>query len=221
CPDDGAVVELAGGLGPQARYRRWVTALAGPPCIVAGNRSAVFTPVARLGLVAVWDDGDDLLAEPRAPYPHAREVALLRADGAGTGFLLGGHARTAEAQSLVDHGWARDLLAPRPVAREASPLIRALGDSEQALARDPDARRARLPAIGFQAAREALSADLPVLVQVPRAGYIPVVACAQCREPARCRRCAGPLGLPHAGPAAAGGDSGPAGGGPEAAAPPT
>ncbi len=223
CPDDGAVVELAGGLGPQARYRRWVTALAGPPCIVAGNRSAVFTPVARLGLVAVWDDGDDLLAEPRSPYPHAREVGLLRADGAGAGFLLGGHARTAEAQSLVDHGWARDLLAPRPAVREAGPLIRALGDSEQALARDPDARRARLPAIGFEAARRALSADLPVLVQVPRAGYIPVVACAHCREPARCRRCAGPLGLPHADPGAPGraGGVGAAGaGGAEEAAPP-
>src|SRR5699024_1156366 len=102
CPDGDAVVELAGGLGPQARYRRWVTALAGPPCIVAGNRSAVFTPVRNLGMVAVWDDGDDTLAEPRAPYPHAREAALLRADAAGAGFLLGGHARTAEAQSLVD-----------------------------------------------------------------------------------------------------------------------
>ncbi len=210
------VVELAGGLGPQARYRRWVTALAGPPCIVVGNRSAVFTPVSRLGLVALWDDGDDLLSEPRSPYPHAREVALLRADAAGAGFLLGGHARTAEAQSLVEHGWAQDLLAPRNAVRRASPLIRALADSEQALARDPAARRARLPAIGFQAARDALSADQPVLVQVPRAGYIPVVACAQCREPARCRRCAGPLGLPPPRPDGAAG-----GAGEEAAAPPT
>ncbi|WP_345603046.1 primosomal protein N' [Tomitella cavernea] len=213
----GPVVELAGGLGPQARYRRWVTALASPPCIVVGNRSAVFTPVTRLGLVALWDDGDDLLSEPRSPYPHAREVALLRADAAGSGFLLGGHARTAEAQSLVDHGWAQDLLAPRNEVRRASPLIRALADSEQALARDPAARRARLPAIGFQVARDALAAERPVLVQVPRAGYIPVVACAQCREPARCRRCAGPLGLPPPRPAAtaAGGD------GEDAAAAPT
>ncbi|QDQ99202.1 primosomal protein N' [Tomitella fengzijianii] len=218
---DGAVVELAGGLGPQARYRRWVTALAGPPCIVVGNRSAVFTPVARLGLVALWDDGDDLLSEPRSPYPHAREVGLLRADAAGAGFLLGGHARTAEAQSLVDHGWAQDLVAPRHRVRSASPLIRALADSEQALARDPAARQARLPAIGFQAARDALAAGLPVLVQVPRAGYIPVVACANCREPARCRRCAGPLGLPSPRTGAAAGAEGGGGDDQEAAAPPT
>lgn len=191
-----ATIALAAGLGPQARYRRWITALAGPPCIVVGNRSAVFTPVRHLGLVAVWDDGNDTLAEPRAPYPHAREAGLLRADAAGAGFLLGGHARTAEAQSLVDHGWAQDLLADRENVRTRAPLIRALADSERSLARDPSARRARLPAIGFQAARAALADGMPVLVQVPRAGYVPVVGCAACREPARCRRCAGPLGLP-------------------------
>ena len=49
-----------------------------------GTRSAVFAPVGALGLVAVWDDGDDTLAEPRAPYPHAREVAMLRADARRT-----------------------------------------------------------------------------------------------------------------------------------------
>ena len=37
----------------------------------------------RPGLVMVWADADDSLAEPRAPYPHAREVAMLRAHQAG------------------------------------------------------------------------------------------------------------------------------------------
>ena len=47
--------------------------------LVIGTRSAVFAPIHNLGLVLVWDVGDDSLAEPRAPYPHAREVAMLRA----------------------------------------------------------------------------------------------------------------------------------------------
>ncbi len=66
----------------------------------------MFAPVDRLGLVAIWDDGDDLHAEPRAPYPHAREVLLTRAQLAEAGALVGGHARTAEAQLLVETGWA-------------------------------------------------------------------------------------------------------------------
>jgi primosomal protein N' (replication factor Y) len=36
-----------------------------------------------------------------------------------------------------------------------------------------------------------------VLVQVPRAGYLPAVACATCRRPARCPACSGPLELPR------------------------
>ena len=35
--------------------------------MVIRTRSAVFAPVDRLGLVAVWEDGDESLAEPRAP----------------------------------------------------------------------------------------------------------------------------------------------------------
>jgi primosomal protein N' (replication factor Y) len=34
-----------------------------------------------------------------------------------------------------------------------------------------------------------------VLVQVPRRGYLPSVACAECRTPAACPHCSGPLGL--------------------------
>ena len=74
---------------------------AAAPGIVIGTRSAVFAPVADLGLVMVWDDGDDTLAEPRAPYPHAREVAMLRAHQLRCAALIGGYARTAEAQALV------------------------------------------------------------------------------------------------------------------------
>src|SRR5699024_4147750 len=86
------------------------------------------------------------------------------------------------------------------------PHIRAAGDSEPALERDPLARAARIPAVAFAAARTALAAGALVLVQVPRAGYLPVIACAGCKEPARCRSCAGPLGLP--GPAAGQGAAG-------------
>ena len=42
---------------------------------MAGTRSAMFAPVADLGLVVLWDEGDDLHAEPRAPYPHAQGSA--------------------------------------------------------------------------------------------------------------------------------------------------
>ncbi|MCU1588758.1 MAG: primosome assembly protein PriA, partial [Frankiales bacterium] len=60
-------------------------------------------------------------------------------------------------------------------------------------------RAARLPHAAFEAARAALRAGTPVLVQVPRRGYVPSLACARDRTPARCVECKGPLaGTEHA-----------------------
>ena len=78
--------------------------------------------------------------------------------------------------------------------RSAAPRVQALGDDFE-LARDPAARSARLPSLAHEAARRALAAGAPVLVQVPRRGYVPSLACARCRAPARCAHCAGPLGI--------------------------
>ena len=64
-------------------------------------------------------------------------------------------------------------------------------DSDHALERDPMARAARLPREVFEVMRAALARG-PVLVQVPRAGYLVALVCQSCREPARCRYCAGP-----------------------------
>lgn len=154
--DEHSVVALSAGLGPEARYRRWLAALRGSARLVIGTRSAVFAPLSELGLVMVWADADDSLAEPRAPYPHAREVAMLRAHQARCAALIGGYARTAEAHALVRSGWAHDVVAPRPEVRARSPRVVALDDSGYDDARDPAARTARLPSIALRAARSAL-----------------------------------------------------------------
>jgi primosomal protein N' (replication factor Y) len=182
---------LSADLGPAERYRRWLSVLRGSVPVAVGTRATAFAPVRDLGLVVVWDDGDDLHAEPRAPYPHVREVLALRAHLAGAAVLVGGLARTAEAQLLVDTGWARPLEPPRAQVRAAAPLVE--GTSEDQLARDPMAQAARLPALAFDAARAALASGAPVLVQVPRRGYLPSLACARDRTPARCTACSGPL----------------------------
>ncbi|TKA12498.1 primosomal protein N' [Actinacidiphila oryziradicis] len=205
---DAALTELLGAghhvlltadAGPEERYRRWLAISRGSARAVVGTRAAMFAPVADLGLVALWDDGDSSHAEPHAPQPHAREVLLLRATEERAGFLLGGLTCTVEGAQLVDTGWALPLGAGREQVRAAAPLIRTVGELDEA--RDAAARAARLPSLAWQVTRDALLRG-PVLVQVPRRGYVPRLACERCREPARCGNCAGPLEL-------TGGDSAP------------
>lgn len=190
------VVRLVAEDGPARRYRSFLRVLRGEARVVVGTRAAAFAPVRRLGLVACFDDGDDRLAEPRAPYPHARQVLILRAEQEGAALLLGGHTRTVEAQLLVETGWAHPVQPPRAVVRRAAPRVEAPTDVD--LAREGPAAAARIPHAAWQLARTALETG-PVLVQVPRSGYLPVVACARCHEPARCRACHGPLRLDRAG----------------------
>jgi len=182
---------LAADLGPAERYRRWLAVRRGLVRVVAGTRAAMFAPVAQLGLVVLWDDGDDLHAEPRAPYPNAREVLAMRAHRAGAAALIGGFARTAELTQLVAGGWARPLAGGAEALGQAAPRVRAAPD-EAELARDAAAMTARLPSLALRTARGGL-AQGPVLVQVPRRGYLAAVACARCRAQARCATCAGPL----------------------------
>lgn len=184
---------LTADLGPAERYRRFLACLAGEVRVVVGTRAAAFAPVPDVGLVVCWDDGDDLHEEPRAPYPHVREILTLRAHEAHAGAIIGGFATTAEALQLVTTGWARRVAPDRDVVRAHAPRVSVAGDDAE-LARDPQARTARLPSLAWQTARDGLARG-PVLVHVPRAGYVPAVACDRCRTPARCPRCSGPLSL--------------------------
>jgi primosomal protein N' (replication factor Y) len=194
----GRHVVLTAESGPAARYRAFLAASRGTVKVVVGTRAAAFAPVHDLGLVTIWDDGDDLHAEPRAPYPHTREVLLLRAQEEGTAALVGGFARTVEAEHLVRAGWAHELSADRTTLRAHTPRVSVTGATDRELERDPHARTARLPRTAYDAIRDGLTQG-PVLLQTPRQGYATTVACDRCRTPAACPACSGPLGLagPH------------------------
>ncbi len=193
---EGGHALLTADAGQERRYREWLAVRRGAVRAVVGTRAAMFAPVQNLGLVVVWDDGDSGHSDEHAPFPHVREVLELRATRDKCAFLLGSWGCTVEAAQLVESGWAVPLAADREQVRAAAPLVRTVGDGD--LARDGAARAARLPTLAWEVVRDGLRRG-PVLVQVPRRGYVPRLACERCREPARCRHCAGPLAAQEAG----------------------
>ena len=185
-------VRLTADQGPQARYTAWLKALRGHVRVVVGTRAAAYAPVPDLGLVAWWDDGDDLHQEPRSPYPHVRQVLTARADLAGAALLVGGLTMSTDTAALVGAG-RLPVIGGTPPRREAPRVVVAgEGIDEE---RDGPGARAHIPSSAWRAAREALQHG-PVLLQVPRRGYLPAMSCAACRAPARCQHCHGPLALP-------------------------
>lgn len=188
-----AFVRLTAEDGPTPRYRSFLQLLHGDVSVAIGTRSAAYAPVRNLGLAVMWDDADDLHAEQRAPYQHARDVLLLRAELENAALLLASHSRSTEAQRLVSSGWAAGIAAERPTVRASTPRVVSTTDSFT-MERDPLAARARIPHTAWKAAQDGLKRG-PVLVQVARTGFSPALSCQDCREPARCRNCSGPLQL--------------------------
>jgi primosomal protein N' (replication factor Y) len=172
--------------GPD-RYRSFLAGLGDAPRIVVGNRSAVYAPAPRLGLVAMWDEGDPLHAEPLSPYAHARDVALLRSRQQGTALVLLAHSRSTEVERLVAIGY---LTSVSPVAVRTPRVIPTTSQTGD----EGFARQARIPSGAWRAAKDAVEHG-PVLIQVARPGYAPLVACRACRQAARCTVCTGPLGM--------------------------
>ncbi len=167
------------------RYRAFLRCLADTPLAIVGNRSVVYAPAQQLGLIALWDDGDPLHAEPLAPYVHSRDAALLRQEQQDCALIFLGHVRSTEVERLVELGWLHSV-SPTPIVRpRVVPTAQQVGG-------DRLAEQARIPSSAWQEARAAL-AHGPVLVQVGRPGYSPRLACADCGQTARCARCEGPL----------------------------
>lgn len=169
------------------RYRAFLGCLDDRPRIIIGNRSAVYAPAFRLGLVALWDDGDPLYSEPLSPYVHARDAALVRQEQADCALVLLSHSRSVETERLVEIGWFG---AVHPAQNRHPRVIPTDFQGEP----DAQARAARIPSAAWQAAREALQHG-PVLVQVASPGYAPMLACQACKKAARCTHCQGPLAL--------------------------
>lgn len=173
------VVELDARQKNPERYRGFLRCIDGVPVAIIGPRSAVYAPAANLGLLAIWEDGDPLLSEPLSPWVHARDAALVRQGQTGCALLLAAHARSTDAERLVEMGF---LQHERAGSHRVRVLPSALTD---------DGRR--VPASAFRAAREALQSK-PVLVQVARPGHAPGLRCGDCGARARCTFCGGPLG---------------------------
>jgi Primosomal protein N'' (replication factor Y) - superfamily II helicase len=103
-PEEHLVV-FSSELTPSEHYARHQQCLEGRPVVVLGSRHAVYAPVAQLGAIVVVSDGDDAHREPLAPYPHTRDVALIRAEQTGCSVVLAGWTPSIEAVRFMEMGY--------------------------------------------------------------------------------------------------------------------
>lgn len=86
------------------RYDQWDFIRSGEARVVVGARSALFTPLANLGLIVIDEEHEGSYKQDSAPRYHARDVAVWMARRAGAAVVLG--SATPSIESL--HACAKD-----------------------------------------------------------------------------------------------------------------
>jgi len=172
------------------RFRDHLRATTGRAHIIIGNRSVVYAPADRLGLIALWDDGDPLHAEPLAPYVHARDAALIRQEQSGAALIFLNHSGSVELERLCEIGWVHRV----PLVRPLHPRVIVTENQET-----PEPGSARIPSLAWRHAQDAVK-EGPVLVQVARPGHTLLYVCGGCRQIARCGTCHSALMTPRSRP---------------------
>ncbi len=180
---DVPVAVLHSALTDTERLAAWRQCVAGTARIVLGTRSAVFAPIAALGIVIVDEEHDASFKQHESGFRYsARDLAILRAQRAGVPIVLGSATPSLETLHNVATGKYTRLSLPRR-AGQAMPPRAAVIDLRA------HAARQGLSTPAVEAIQRHLAADGQVLVYINRRGYSPTLACSACGWIAPCRDC--------------------------------
>lgn len=176
------IVVMHSGMNDTERLDGWESARAGRARIVIGTRSAIFTPMARLGIIIVDEEHDGSFKQQEGLRYHARDLAVVRARHVGVPVLMGSATPSLETLHHAQSGHYRHLrLTRRPgAARPASMELVDLRIGQ---------RRGGLGVKAMDAIKQQLEAGHQVLVFINRRGFAPTLSCQSCGHVFDCSHC--------------------------------
>lgn len=176
------VIELHSGLSDSARDRNWAAARRGEAAVVIGTRSAVFTPLAKPGLIIIDEEHEATFTQQDGLRYSARDVAVKRAQLSQCPVLLGSATPSLETLDNIERGrFQRHRLSQR--AGAAKMPQREVLDI-RGLALDAGLSEPLMTAV-----QSALLAGNQTLLFLNRRGFAPALSCHDCGWVADCRHC--------------------------------
>jgi len=173
---------LHSGLTDLERLSAWRDAQQGRAGLVVGTRSAVFTPLPKLGLIVVDEEHDHSLKQQEGLRYSARDLAIVRARNNKVRVILGSATPTLETLQHCRSGNFTHIELPTRAGGAKPPTVR-LVDLSKAASSDGLSE----PLIG--AIEKHLQADGQVLLFLNRRGFAPTLICSNCGHMAECARC--------------------------------
>jgi primosomal protein N' (replication factor Y) len=177
------VAVLHSGLTDSERLAAWRQCVGGVARIVLGTRSAVFAPVADLGIVIVDEEHDASFKQHEGGCLYsARDLAIRRAQRAEVPIVLGSATPSLETMQNVAAGRFTRLSLPRRAGQAMPPRVAVIDLRAHAV-------RTGIATPAVEAIQRHLDDGGQVLVYINRRGYSPTLACTACGWIAPCRDC--------------------------------
>jgi primosomal protein N' (replication factor Y) len=182
----GDVAVLHSRMTDAQRLHMWRRVQRGTARVVVGARSALFAPVADLGVVVVDEEHEPSFKQESVPRYHARDVALERARAAGAVCILGSATPALESRAAARAGTIERLVLAERVGGGKLPPVDVVDLRLEPPGRDGPpifSRKLRM------LMKETLDAGEQAILFLNRRGFVPVLWCAGCKETVRCKSC--------------------------------
>jgi len=170
------------GLNDKERLATWQSAHQGCAAIVIGTRSAVFSPLARLGLIIVDEEHDSSLKQQDSFRYHGRDIAILRAKQLDIPIILGSATPSFESLQNAKIGRYHYHQLTQRAGNSVEAKISLIDVANQPL-------ESGLSAPLKRAITSTLERGEQVLVFLNRRGFSPAINCQECHWIADCHRC--------------------------------
>jgi len=183
------VAVLHSALSDGERYDEWHRIRTGDARVVVGPRSAVFAPVANLGLIVVDEEHDPSYKQDETPRYHARDVAVVRARLEGACAVLGSATPSLESWLNAQTGKYALASVPERVAGRSLPTVHLVNMEDEM------AQAGRLPiysSLLLEAIRDRLDKGEQTILFLNRRGYSRILECQGCGWTAECPDCSLP-----------------------------
>lgn len=182
CP----VTVLHSGLADGERFAAWRRAARGEVGIVIGTRSALFTPLAKPGIIIVDEEHDSSFKQQEGFRYSARDLAVLRSQRENIPVLLGSATPSLETLYNAMQDRYQHWRLTQRAGNARAPLLEVIDINRTVLNEGMSSEL-------LQAMRDELARGNQVLVFLNRRGYAPALVCADCRWQGACPHCSAKL----------------------------
>ena len=180
--DDVAIFHS--GLSAGEKYDEYLKILREEVHIVIGTRSAIFTPITKLGLIIIDEEHSETYKQDTTPRYHARDMAEFRKNYNHIPLILGSATPSLETMARALKGVYTYIPMNHRIGTSILPTVQIIDMSEELKKRNmifSDTLKNKI--------RDRLIKKEQVILLLNRRGYSTVISCKSCGYTYKCPHC--------------------------------